>query len=195
MAGLFATEPEELQRIAARSKWAIDPNGAGPADESVPLGRFAMLGLGDEGPPTLLAQAVSPLERSSDASSDNSGRPSETTYRTVSGDATYYDLPGNTTASGEPFDANRLTAAMTRDRLKTFGTEVIVRLADNPQRSIRVKVNDRGPFERGPDNKPLRPLRADPKTISDLTPEAFKQLAGDKKIGRIKVEVLIPDRS
>jgi rare lipoprotein A (peptidoglycan hydrolase) len=34
-----------------------------------------------------------------------------------SGEATYYNLPGKTTASGEKFDANKMAAAMTGEKV------------------------------------------------------------------------------
>lgn len=52
---------------------------------------------------------------------------------------------GNLTASGEPYDMDALTAA---HKTLPFGTVVEVRNLDNG-RSVRVKINDRGPFVRG----------------------------------------------
>jgi len=52
---------------------------------------------------------------------------------------------GNLTASGEPYDMDTLTAA---HKTLPFGTVVEVRNLDNG-RSVRVKINDRGPFVRG----------------------------------------------
>jgi rare lipoprotein A len=61
--------------------------------------------------------------------------------------ASYYgnSLRGNRTASGERFDPDSFTAA---HRSLAFGTCVRV---ENPAngRSVRVRVNDRGPFVRG----------------------------------------------
>ncbi len=74
--------------------------------------------------------------------------------------ATYYNLPGRKTASGQPFDASAMAAAMTAEKV-TLGQTVTVeyesRTGDKgpTTRTISVIVNDRGPFERGPDNKPL----------------------------------------
>ena len=59
--------------------------------------------------------------------------------------------------------------------------------------TIAVEINDRGSFERGPDGRPLRPLRPDPQTIIDLTPGAFKQLTGNEDLGRVPVKVRVPD--
>lgn len=60
------------------------------------------------------------------------------------GIASYYKH-GKVTASGEPFDPKGLTAA---HRSLPFGTKVLVtHLAS--QKSVIVKINDRGPFIRG----------------------------------------------
>jgi len=52
---------------------------------------------------------------------------------------------GRRTANGEVFDTHRLTAA---HRTLAFGTLVEVRNLDN-ERTVRVRINDRGPFVRG----------------------------------------------
>lgn len=61
--------------------------------------------------------------------------------------ATWYghELAGNRTASGEIFNPNGLTAA---HRTLPFGTCLRV---TNPKtgRSVKVRVNDRGPFTKG----------------------------------------------
>lgn len=64
-----------------------------------------------------------------------------------SGIASWYGDPyhGRVTASGEVFDMEKMTAA---HRAWAFGTIVDVRNADNG-RTVRVKINDRGPFVRG----------------------------------------------
>ena len=63
------------------------------------------------------------------------------------GVASYYgeSLRGNRTASGERFDPDALTAA---HRSLAFGTCLRVENAANG-RSVRVRVNDRGPFVQG----------------------------------------------
>lgn len=63
------------------------------------------------------------------------------------GEASYYGarFQGRRTASGERFDANRLTAA---HRSLPMGTRVRVTNDDNG-RSVIVRVNDRGPHVRG----------------------------------------------
>ncbi|SDX54320.1 rare lipoprotein A [Pseudomonas salomonii] len=63
------------------------------------------------------------------------------------GTASYYGAKhhGNKTASGEPFNQNALTAA---HRRLPFGTRVKVTNLDN-NRSVVLRVNDRGPHTRG----------------------------------------------
>lgn len=62
----------------------------------------------------------------------------------LSGQASWYGEPfhGRTTASGEPYDMNQLTAA---HRTLPFGTKVRV-LAPASGRSVEVRITDRGPF-------------------------------------------------
>ena len=63
------------------------------------------------------------------------------------GTASYYadSLQGNSTASGEPYDRNELTAA---HRTLEFGTRVRVTNRDNG-RNVVVRINDRGPHTAG----------------------------------------------
>jgi rare lipoprotein A len=65
---------------------------------------------------------------------------------TQTGKATWYSdsLAGRPTASGEPYDPGELTAA---HRTLPFGTRVRVTNLRN-DRSVVVRVNDRGPFGR-----------------------------------------------
>lgn len=73
--------------------------------------------------------------------------------------ASFYDFEtGRRTASGQYFDPDALTAA---HRTLPIGTVVAVTNLDN-QRSIEVRINDRGPF-------------ADDRII-DLTPEGARRL-------------------
>ncbi len=72
--------------------------------------------------------------------------------------ASFYDH-GTTTASGEPFDVNAMTAA---HRSLPFGTMVQVTDTDNG-RSVTVRINDRGPYAPG--------------WCIDLTRAAFERLA------------------
>ena len=63
------------------------------------------------------------------------------------GQASWYGAQhqGKTTASGEPFNMNALTAA---HRELPFGTRVRVTNLNNG-RSVIVRINDRGPFHNG----------------------------------------------
>jgi rare lipoprotein A (peptidoglycan hydrolase) len=56
-----------------------------------------------------------------------------------------YSLEGFQTASGEPFDPERYTAA---HRTLTLGTRLLVSYGGE---SVRVTVNDRGPYVKGHD--------------------------------------------
>ena len=61
------------------------------------------------------------------------------------GNASWYSLPANKTASGERMNPNELTAA---HRSLPFGTRVLVENLSNG-RSVVVRINDRGPFVGG----------------------------------------------
>ncbi len=118
--------------------------------------------------------------------------------RQYSGEATYYNLPGAKTASGQRFDPNRMAAAMTSEKAK-LGQRVMVTYSYKDKqgktisKAISVTVNDRGPFERNPDGTPKRPLRPDPRGVIDLTPAAFRQLVGTLRPGRVHVTVTVPN--
>lgn len=90
------------------------------------------------------------------------------------GMASYYarKFQSRKTASGERLDNNALTAA---HRSLPFGTVVTVRNPANGK-SVRVRINDRGPFVRG--------------RIIDLTRAAFSRIASLDK-GVVKVEILV----
>lgn len=106
------------------------------------------------------------------------------------GQATYYNLPGSSTASGTPFDPNAMAGAMTSEKVPLGSSVTITYKAPNGKTtSIRVKINDRGPFARNPDGTPIHPLRPDSRDIIDLTPEAFRRLTGSTTLGRINVTV------
>jgi len=61
------------------------------------------------------------------------------------GRASYYggDYAGKTTASGEPFDPDALTAAHPS---LPFGTRVRVTRVTGNEEAVTVRINDRGPF-------------------------------------------------
>lgn len=90
------------------------------------------------------------------------------------GEASYYgsQFQGRRTASGERYDAKKLTAA---HRTLPFGTWVTVINLKNGKR-VRVRVNDRGPFTGG--------------RIIDLSRAAAAKIgliqAG---VGRVRIEV------
>lgn len=116
----------------------------------------------------------------------------------ITGDATYYNLPGRKTASGEVFDPRKMAGAMTAEKAK-LGQKVIVTYTHSDKdgkmvtSSIAVTVNDRGPFARSPDGKAKLPLQPAPGAAIDLTPAAFRKLVGTTKPGRVPVTVTVPD--
>ncbi|MDW7746410.1 septal ring lytic transglycosylase RlpA family protein [Halomonas sp.] len=75
------------------------------------------------------------------------GQAHEKTAETQQGVASYYSdrFQGRTTASGEPFDQQALTAA---HPTLPFGTRVVVTREDNG-REVEVLINDRGPYAKG----------------------------------------------
>lgn len=91
------------------------------------------------------------------------------------GVASYYSdsFQGRKTASGEPYDMNKLTCA---HKSYAFGTILKVTRLDNKS-SVRVRVNDRGPYIKG--------------RIVDLSKKAADRLGilEDGK-ARVKIEVL-----
>ncbi len=98
-----------------------------------------------------------------------------TTGQVEFGKASYYSdqLHGKKTASGEPYDRYKLTAA---HRTLPFGTKVrVTHLANN--KSVVVKINDRGPHTQG--------------LLIDLSREAAYRL-GIIQLGtaEVKIEVL-----
>lgn len=102
------------------------------------------------------------------ATTTNSGR-------TFTGEASWYGgkFHGRTTASGEKFNKNALTAA---HKDLAFGTRCrVTNIANN--KSVVVRINDRFPGTKG--------------RVIDLSEEAFSRIA-DTRAGviRVKVEVL-----
>lgn len=100
------------------------------------------------------------------------GQAHEPEVRTQEGIASYYSdrFQGRTTASGEPFDQQALTAA---HPTLPFGTRVTVTREDNG-REVEVLINDRGPHAKG--------------RIIDLSKRAAKAL-GMLKRGTAPVEI------
>jgi rare lipoprotein A len=102
----------------------------------------------------------------------------------LNGRATYYSdrLAGRPTASGEPYDPGKLTAA---HRSLPLGTEVEVARPDG--RTVRVRINDRGPFGKA----------AHRGVIIDLSRRAAEQI-GMIRAGVVEVAVRVlslPPRS
>jgi len=95
--------------------------------------------------------------------------------RAEHGKASYYAMKfqGAKTASGERFNQSAKTAA---HRTLPFGTRVRVTNVRN-QKSVTVRINDRGPFVRG--------------RIIDLSQSAFKAIGNlDQGLLDVKVEVV-----
>lgn len=93
------------------------------------------------------------------------------------GEASYYadSLNGSTTASGQPYDKNALSAA---HRTLAFGTRVRVTYLKTGQ-SVEVVINDRGPHAKG--------------RIIDLSGAAAKQLGLiDAGHGKVRLEIIEP---
>jgi len=111
------------------------------------------------------------------------------------GQATCYDLEGNTRADGQMFDPDARAGAMFGKG--TFGKDVdIYRLGGNGQAIASAKdvtINDSGPFLRGANGRAMVPLRPDPNSIVDVTPKIYKELTGfarcDQGPGRFSVRV------
>lgn len=93
------------------------------------------------------------------------------------GMASYYadKYHGKTTASGEAFDMNELTAA---HRTLPFGTRVKVTDLEN-NRSVIVRINDRGPFVEG--------------RVIDLSRAAAEELQFIRAgLAKVRVEIIAP---
>lgn len=79
---------------------------------------------------------------------------------------------GQTTASGERYDSRALTAA---HRTLPLGTQIRVTNLENGK-SVRVRINDRGPHVRG--------------RIVDLSSSAAAALGFSTGVARVRVEIL-----
>jgi rare lipoprotein A len=80
---------------------------------------------------------------------------------------------GRKTASGEVFNMNKLTCA---SPVLPFGTKVKITNIKN-NKSVIVKVNDRGPYKMNKNGKALRPLQSHPKRDFDLSKAAFDSIS------------------
>lgn len=91
-----------------------------------------------------------------------------------------------------------MAAAMTADKARLGQTFVVTytypdKNGNTVTRSITVVANDRGPFARRADGTAKLPLQPDPIGVIDLTPAAFRRLAGTTKPGRVHVTVAVPN--
>lgn len=132
-------------------------------------------------PPRLLAGwlcalALLALAGCSSTPKSGGGGASASSGHSETGQASYYgnEFHGRKTASGEPFDQAKLTAA---HRTLPFGTRLKV---TNTQtgKSVQVRVNDRGPFVKG--------------RVIDLSSSAFKTIAS-LNAGVVPVRIQVVD--
>lgn len=107
------------------------------------------------------------------SSPDAGSEPDKGNGETIIGYATYYGpgFHGKKTASGEVFDMYKMTCA---HRTLAFGTMLLVTNLSN-NKSVRVRVNDRGPFIEG--------------RILDLSFGAAKKIELDGK-ELVRIEIL-----
>ena len=105
----------------------------------------------------------------------------------VEGFASYYNdmFEGRPTSSGELFSQHLLTGAMhDKDYGMRLPFVVKVESLEDPCKSVKVRVNDRGPFKSGSKGKINRPGY-----VIDLSSSAYEAVGGSKKKGHIKVRV------
>lgn len=106
------------------------------------------------------------------------GAPVLASQQAESGKASWYGdkFQGRSTASGEPYDMNKMTAA---HKTHKFGTKVRV-TSPETGKSVTVRINDRMPDTSG--NKAR---------VIDLSKAAFKELAPlDRGLIDVRVEVV-----
>ena len=123
----------------------------------------------------VLGSAVSALGERAVTSQTTSAESKSRVAVTETGIASYYGTKyhGKPTANGEVFNMNDLTAAHPK---LTFGTRVkVTHLESN--RSVIVRINDRGPFVQG--------------RVIDLSQAAAAELQMVKDgLARVKVEII-----
>ena len=121
---------------------AIDPDPGNPISQPGPKIRYSPKA---DAPGSV--RASSTRAKSDHVKSDRASSDRASSGRVISGRASYYgfSLAGNLTASGERFDPGDLTAA---HPTLPFDTRVRVTNVAN-DRSVVVRINDRGPFVRG----------------------------------------------
>lgn len=105
------------------------------------------------------------------------------------GKASYYGeyWNGRTTANMEIYDCTKLTCASPD---LPFGTKIKVTNIDN-NKSIVIRVNDRGPYKMDEEGKVIRPLIPHPKRVLDLSRKSFRTIGNlDKGVLNIKYEII-----
>lgn len=94
---------------------------------------------------------------------------------------------GKLTANGEVYSQDSLTAASPS---LAFNTLVKITNIKN-NKSVIVRINDRGPFEMYKNGKLIRPLKPHPKRKFDLSKAAFNKIANlNKGIITIRYKIL-----
>lgn len=94
---------------------------------------------------------------------------------------------GKLTASGEVFDQDDLVAA---SPFLPFGTEVEITNPNN-NKSVVVRINDRGPFKMDNSGKAVKPLEAHPRRAFDLSKAAFDSIANlDRGVIEVEYKIL-----
>lgn len=121
----------------AAAGFAMQPE---PAPEPVLLGR----GTAGVRAPATPVDSLTPADGTVALVPEFDAAPAATDSAIGGGEASYYgeELAGNPTASGEPFEPARLTAA---HRTLPLGTRLRVTNLHTDE-SVIVRVNDRGPF-------------------------------------------------
>lgn len=124
---------------------------------------------------TLRPSACAPLLAAALFTLGCASTPSSTGRAAFTGNASWYGkaFSGRPTASGEPFDPEKMTGA---HRTLAFGTWVRVTHLGNG-RSVVVRINDRGPFTTG--------------RVIDLSEAAARQLGMIREgVAQVRVEVV-----
>ncbi len=94
---------------------------------------------------------------------------------------------GRLTANGEIFSQDSLTCASPE---LPFNTQILI-TNPNTEQSIKVRVNDRGPFKMDKEGKVIFPLEPHPIRNFDLSKAAFDSIANlDKGIIKIQYKIL-----
>gem|GEM_PF-5850484 len=107
------------------------------------------------------------------------------------GEASFYDPEG--TASGEDFEDSDMVGAMTPEKIPTLPLGGVKVDWIDHCKSITVRIIDTGPWTTIPGTKhPQDPLVPNPTRVIDLSPGAFKALAGSLDAGTLFVRVTIP---